>query len=198
MKNYIIYKFSHFEARDIFSAAHLKKGVVIFFMWALPSFLFVLWANKYHSTADFYQSAITEGIGPNLWNVIGSFGLFSFGVAVTFSKFYLPSLVAQQVLSNTYAIGCLTFGLLCGQWTLLITDENILWWQKGLFGITSGFLLAIVFLYNLALWQLCFLIRDKEDKSTFLIKLEEMHGLWRASIGMSITLLSIIFFLSEN
>lgn len=127
-------QFSHFERSDFIPNESLKEAFTIFFAWALPAFLFVLWANTFYPEVEFYQAAINEGIGPNLWNSIGSFGLFAFGVAVIFSKFSTAALVAKQILSSTYAIGCLTFGLLVGQWCVLLSMEGMVWWQRGWFG----------------------------------------------------------------
>lgn len=199
MREFLIQRFSHFERSDLIPDENLKEAFTIFFAWALPAFLFVLWANTFYPEVKFYQAAISEGIGPNLWNAIGSFGLFAFGMAVMFSKFSTPALVAKQILTNTYAIGCLTFGLLVGQWCVLLSIEELVWWQRGLFGITSGFLLVVVFLYNLAVWYLSFLVQNEPGrKSDFLVKLEHMHWVWRAAIGLCVALLITLLFMSET
>ncbi|MEE2603973.1 MAG: hypothetical protein VX595_12975 [Pseudomonadota bacterium] len=196
MKNFFSEKFCIFDRADLFPRENLKEAITIFMAWALPAFLFVVWADKYYPDVKFYQAAITEGIGPNLWNTIGSFGLFTFGVAVSLSSFFTPSLIARQILENTYAIGCLTFGLLVGQWCLLPFSE-LTWWQQGLFGVTSVFLLVVVFLYNMVVWCLSSLIQNSpERKSNFLVKLEKMHWVWRAGIGLSISCVALLAFLS--
>lgn len=199
MREFLIQRFSHFERRDFIPDKSLKKAFTIFFAWALPAFLFVLWANIFYPEVKFYQAAISEGIGPNLWNAIGSFGLFAFGVAVMFSKFSTPALVAKQILLNTYAIGCLNFGLLVGQCCLSHSMEELVWWERGLFGITSGLLLVVVFLYNMAVWYLSILVQDEQGrKSYFLVKLEHMHWLWRAAIGLCVAFLITLLFMSET
>ncbi|NAW64793.1 hypothetical protein, partial [Photobacterium halotolerans] len=114
--NYVIQRFCHFERCDINPGNSYKEAISVFLAWTVPAFIFVLWASNFYPEVKLYHDAITEGIGPNLWNVIGSFGFFSFGIAMIFSNHTGPALVADKVLSNAYAIGCLNFGLLSGQW----------------------------------------------------------------------------------
>tara|TARA_R110001599_G_C12276626_1_gene662548 strand:- start:7758 stop:8357 length:600 start_codon:yes stop_codon:yes gene_type:complete len=199
MKQFLSSQFSHFEKDDINPGTEIKEALFVFCAWALPAFGFVLWANKYYPDVEFYQSAISEGVGPNLWNAIGAFGFFSFGIAIVLSKLSLPAKVARHILSNTYAIGCLTFGLIVGQWCILIFNQELVWWHRGLFGVTSGFLLVIVFLYNLIVWYMYYLIKnDGDGKSPFLVKLEQMNFLWRLFIGLVVALLITVIFLSER
>lgn len=199
MKQFLTQQFSHFKKSDFDPREQLGTALLVFISWALPAFIFVVWANTFYPEVQFYQDAITEGIGPNLWNAIGAFGLFLFGITVIFSRFNLFSIVATNVLSNTYAIGSLTFGLIVGQWFGLVIDSELVWWHRGLFGVTSGFLLLVLFSYNLAVWYLCFLIQGNEDqKSEFLVKLEAMHWIWRLIIGLGVAFLVAIIFLSEK
>ena len=163
MKNFLAKQFCIFERADFVPEKELREAVTIFLAWALPTFIFVVLAGKYYLDVEFYQAAINEGVGPNLWNAIGSFGFFTFGVGVSLSSFFTPSLVAKQILINTYAIGCLTFGLLIGQLCLLPLNE-LAWWQQGLFGVTSAFLLVVVFLYNMVVWYLSFLIQNSPEQ----------------------------------
>lgn len=196
MKEFLAQKFSHFEINDFSPRGSLGGAFTTFFSWALPALLFVLWAETYHPEVDFYKAAIREGLGPNLWNALGSLGIFAFGIAVVFSTLHTPAKIAKQILSNTYAIGCLTFGLLVGHWYLLPTDD-LLWWQRGLFGAISGFFLILLFIYNFSVWYLGFLILDASgNKSSFLLKLEEMHWIWKISIGLVVSVLITLIFLT--
>lgn len=196
MKRYLSEEFSIFDTNDFLPREQIGGAIKVLSAWAVPAFIFVLWADTYYPNVEFYKNAITEGIGPNLWNAIGSFGLFSFGIALAFSPLKTPSLFATQLLSNTYAIGCLTFGLLVGQWCLLPFSE-LVWWQQGLFGVTSVFLLLLVFVYNLFVWYLSFLIHNSRiDKSKFLGKFEQLHWVWRAGIGTFLSAISLAAFLN--
>ena len=195
MKDKFLDVISIFDRNDLHPKGEAWNALIVFSSWAVSSFLFVVWASTYHPENQFYQAAIDEGIGPNLWNAIGSFGLFSFGVAILTPTLRMPSSIAKTILSNTYAIGCLTFGLLVGQWVLLPYHE-LSWWQQGLFGITSSFLLAIVFVLNLVAWYLSFLIDNSpQKKSGFIDKLTKTHWLWRAGLGLSISGISLLVFL---
>ncbi len=200
IKLFLNKEFSHFNGTDFWPGENWTEAITIFLAWVIPSCLFVIWSNTYYPEVKFYQKAITEGLGPNLWNAIGSFGFLAFGVAVVFSHFSAPRNIAYTVLSNTYGIGCLTFGLLLGQWFTLLPNTQLVWWKVGLFGITSAFLLIIFFFYNLAIWYLSFLLKSNKDnqKSIFLDKLEKMHWLWRIGIGVSLVAIIIVIFLSES
>ncbi|MCO1337002.1 hypothetical protein MO867_22010 [Microbulbifer sp. OS29] len=199
MRDFVVQKFHHFEESDFIPGESLKEAITIFFAWAVPAFLFVLWVNKFYPEVEFYHAAIGEGIGPNLWNAIGAFGMFSFAVAVMLPQFSTPTLVSRQILSNTYAIGCLTFGLLLGQWFTLLSTDSLIWWQRGLFGITSGFILVVVFLLNLFVWYLSFLLKDDAGKkSVFLRRMEQLYWLFRIPLSLSFAALMIVIFLSER
>ena len=197
MMEYVQNQFSHFEWDDLNPIKELPDALYRFSVWALPVFIFVLWSNKYYPHVEFYQEAISEGIGPNLWNLIGAFGGFAFSVAIVLSKYIFPAKAARQILLNTYAIGSLTFGILLGQWYLILNTSEIIWWHRGLFGITTGPLLVIVFVLNFAVWYLGFLIRnDSNGKSMFLIKLEQMNYFWRLGFGLFMGLMIAVIFLN--
>ncbi|NAX47410.1 hypothetical protein CAG70_10410 [Photobacterium halotolerans] len=197
--NYVIQRFCHFERCDINPGNSYKEAISVFLAWTVPAFIFVLWASNFYPEVKLYHDAITEGIGPNLWNVIGSFGFFSFGIAMIFSNHTGPALVADKVLSNAYAIGCLNFGLLSGQWCFLLSTEDLIWWQRGFFGVTSGLLMVIVFFYNFILWYLSFFVKNEHTgKSVFLTKLGQVHLGWRVSIGLTFNLIVSLIFLTES
>ena len=76
-------------------------------------------------------------------------------------------------------------GLLAGQVVGNVAQAEFLWWQKGLYGVTSVTLFILLFLMNAATKYMCFLIdRNGDEKSRFLDKLEQMHWSWRAAIGL--------------
>ncbi len=98
MREFLVQQFSHFELEDVYPGKELKCALFIFCAWAIPAFSFVLWAEHYYPTVEFFQSAITEGIGPNLWNALGAFGLFMLGLSIIFLNFNFPALVAEHIL----------------------------------------------------------------------------------------------------
>lgn len=185
-----------FEKSDVVPGKEAWKAIIVFLVWALPAFLFVVWATKFYPQNELFQSAIKEGIGPNLWNIIGMFGLFSFGIALSLSNFSILALMAKQILTTTYGIGCLTFGLLVGQWYFLPLS-GLTWWQQGLFGVTSVLLFVILFLYNLVVWYLCFLLQSSRNRSSnFLVKFKKLHWSYRMGSGLSISCIALLVFLN--
>ena len=78
ISNFLSSQFEHFERNDLFpETQHLSEALTIFFSWSVPAFLFVWWSSTYFPEVQFYKDAIDEGLGPHLWQVVGSFGLFS-------------------------------------------------------------------------------------------------------------------------
>ncbi len=190
---------SRFEKSDFYTLSMWKEPTFTFLAWALPSFLFVLWSQNYAPDVEFYQNAIKEGIGPNLWNLIGSLALFMFGWSVVLSGWDSLRKGARLILLNTYSIGSLTFGLLFGQLVTNFPTENVKWWQQGLFGVTSIGLFVMLIGYNFSIWYLSFLLGDAAgNKSRFLINLEQMNFIWRAAIGLAVATLVTILFFSEK
>lgn len=175
-------EFRIFTRKDFHSKDHLLEGIRIFLSWAIPAFIFVAWVNRFEPENVFYQKAITEGIGPNLWNVMGSFGCIAFGVSLFFPSCKKLTLIGRHILSNTYSMGCLTFGLLFGQWCYIPLD-NLVWWQQGLFGIVSVLLLGVVVALNYLIWYLYFLLQENEFEPNFLSKVSNMRRIARCVIG---------------
>ncbi|WP_200258030.1 hypothetical protein [Halorhodospira neutriphila] len=190
--------FGHFAKEDFWPGKKWIEPTKIFFVWAIPAFFFVLWSSKYASDAQFFQSAVREGIGPNLWNLIGSLGLFVLGLSVIFPGFDSLRGIARNILLNTFAIGSLTFGLLFGRFFVNFPIGGISWWKEGLFGVTSALLFFVVFLYNLAIWYLSYLLGvDNIEKSPFVSKIERCKLPVRFLIGIFVSLLILLIFLSE-
>lgn len=59
-------QFNHFERGDVIPGDNFKEALSIFLAWALPAFLFVLSVDAFFPEVNFYQAAISEGVGPNL------------------------------------------------------------------------------------------------------------------------------------
>ncbi len=196
MSHYLLKEFSYFNRKDLWSKKQFLIALGIFLIWALPAFIIVFLYSKYFPNSAFLCGAITEGIGPNLWNFIGSLGLISFGLTLIFSKnIKFLEIISVKILSTTFAIGSLTFGLLLGQWYFLLTTSNLVWWIIGFLGVTSGLLILVIFLCNLVIWYLLFLIAEEnEEKSQFLNSLEKMHFIFRFIIGIIIISITSVLF----
>lgn len=193
INTFIKKQFEQFNIDDISPYSRINEALIIFISWALPAFALVLIANFYFPDSIFLQKAIEESIGPNLWNLMGSFAVISFGVALVFPKIRILSNMSKQLLLGTYNVGSLIFGILVGQFVLIVNADRIsTWWKIGLFGITSAYLLLIVFLLNLMLWYLSFLIQtDKYCKTNFIKKFEVVHWSLQFIIGGAFICISL-------
>lgn len=174
-KSYFQAQLQPFDRKTLWSPKILKESLVVLW-WAVPAFVLVLMVDRYpkYLPSTYLDKAISEGIGPHLWNVIGTLGLFLVGLALLFprSKFIAKS--AHQVLINTYAMGGLSFGLVTGQ---LITEfvpasENIETWKAWLLGTEALFLVCQIILLNLSLWYLGHLMASREHDDGFLHRVE--------------------------
>src|SRR5699024_481622 len=112
--SYIEEQFSSITFDDVNPGKDRWKALKVFLYWTIPAFSFVLivdFIGNYRSVIS-YQKAIFQGIGPILWNVIGTFGLAFFWLSITFSKSKFIALTAYKLLDNVFAIGSLSLGLL--------------------------------------------------------------------------------------
>ncbi|MGX9463610.1 hypothetical protein ACWXWU_20730 [Shewanella sp. A14] len=185
MKASLKSQLSHFDKTDFTIGSKWKDAISVFFYWALPAFLTVLLVHKLAEsrTVEYYQAAISQGIGPVLWNFIAVFGCAMFGVSFIFNKVKLFSNIAQQLLVNVYAIGSLTFGLLFGQLCVLtpaLREQVEVWKLFFIFPLTS-LLLLFILLQNFLMWYLSNLIRWD---GSFISKLSLVSFLGRFFVGI--------------
>jgi len=199
IKTFFKSQFSEFEIQDFDPRTQWGSAWSIFGAWAIPSFLFVYCVETYRPENEYFIKAIDQAIGPNLWNVIGSFGLCLFGMAIIFSNIETIAKVTNKILFGTYSIGALTLGVLTGQWLFVANKSELIWWQVGIFDIKSAIFLVILLALNCFIWYLTFLLKtDTGNKSTPLTKLENMNLSWRVSTGLGIIVLIIYGFLTQE
>jgi len=168
------------------------SAIQILSSWAVPAFVFVILVsavNEYRPV-EYYEKAISQGIGPILWNVMGAFGLAFFCLSIIFSRIRWLSTVAHQILTNVYAIGAFSFGLLFGQVVCLVPqlDKYMETWQVYLFSPAIAILLLVVAGLNVAVWYMSYLI--KWD-SSFREKLSKVSIVLRLPVGGICFLLSL-------
>ena len=190
MREFLARQFRHFESGDFWSTQSFIEAKITFLCWAIPAVLFVMLVEYQIIEGGTYTKAITEGIGPNLWNIIGIPGLFLFGLSLVFISSERIVSSARRVLSNVYGIGCLSWSLLFAQWLFLDTSE-FTWWQEGLWNITSAFLMLVVLFFNLVVWYLSWLL-EVRNESSFLKKLASVHTFVRVGIALFIFLVIYI------
>lgn len=188
-------QFQHFAPTDLDLRPLWRRAAILFGSWAVPAFCFVLFSHYVRPDVIYYQEAIRESIGPHLWNVIGSFAMFVWGLALTFPR--MPGLIriAGNLLISTYSIGALTWGILAGQWWVGMTSPQFAWWQTGLFGVTGAFILGVLFALNLILWAMWALISPERPRAeVFLNNVGQLSKYLRAVILLATTGLIAVMF----
>jgi len=176
LREYLRTQLQPFDRAALWSSHVAKEGALVVFWWAAPSFLIVWLVADYreHVPSAYLEAAISEGIGPHLWNVIGTLGLVLVGFALLFPRSRFIARSAYQVLINTYAIGGLSFGLLFGQLatTLASATANVAAWKAWLMGAGSVFLAVQTLTLNFSLWYLGHLMASREASDGFLHRFE--------------------------
>jgi len=178
LKSYLQSQLQPFDRKALWSPQILKEGGLVVFWWAVPAFVIVWLVNNFHEhlPSAYLEEAISQGIGPHLWNVIGTLALVLVGFAFLFPRSQLIAKSARQVLINTYAIGGLSLGLLFGQLTtaLAAASDNIAAWKAWLLGAGSTFLFIQVLFLNFALWYLGHLMSSRTLNDGFLNQVEQV------------------------
>lgn len=185
LKVYLGKQLGIFNKSDFAIGRDWKGAVSTFLYWAVPAFLTVYFVDMLGEvrSVEYYNKAISQGIGPILWNFIAVMGFAMFGVAFIFNKIRLFSAVAHQLLINVYAIGALTFGLLLGQFIVLAPElkVNIATWKLFfIFPITAFSFVFILFL-NAVIWYISHLSRAN---SPFMERLSSLNFFIRLVVGL--------------
>jgi hypothetical protein len=172
-----------------------------FCLWVVPAVAFVLavsWLESFRR-ADYLQAAISQGIGPELWNVIGCFGFSLFGLALLWPRARITRLAAHHVLANAFGIGALTFGLLLGQSIVAIAGATVEAWQAWFFGVSVTLLFLISALFNLAAWYGALLTSPAaQQDGGFLHWWSGRPLLLRGSLALLLMLLPIALLIAER
>ena len=189
---YIKKELSVFNLSDFNPNRAWADAARLFSWWAVPACVFVVFVsevNKYRSV-EYYEKAIFQGIGPILWNVIGTFGLAFFCLSIIFSRLQWLSAAAHQILTSVYAIGALSFGLIFGQFICLVPQlsEHMETWQVYVFSPAIVILLFAVAGLNVAVWYMSYLIKWENP---FREKLSKVSIVIRLPIGCVFLLLSL-------
>lgn len=174
---YLKDQLSVFNKESMWSPIILKEGAKIVGWWAIPAFLSVWIVAHYrqHLPASYLECAINEGIGPHLWNVIGTLGLIFVGIALVFPESRFIAQSAHQILINTYAIGGLSFGLIFGQLTTSIASANIEKWKIWLMSAGAVALAIQVIFLNFSLWYLGHLMSSRQKDDGFMHRVTKVH-----------------------
>lgn len=168
----------------------IRNGGPIFLWWSVPAFLFVVLSSIFHENlpSQYFEAAISEGIGPHFWNVIGTMGLFLFGLLLLFPRSKILATGAHQALISTFVTGGLAWGLMFGGFAsdlhrISTTIETWRVWVTSIGGLLLS--LQVVFL-NLALWYLGNLAKPSIGRNGFL------HGV--GQVGLPLRLFGLLLF----
>jgi hypothetical protein len=178
----------------------VKNGAATFLWWAVPAMIFVLCTHifKEKLPSAYLEKAISEGIGPHLWNVIGALALTLVGLSFLFPRSEFIAKSASQVLINTYAIGGLSFGLLFGQVITSFFSLNMEQWKMWLTGLGVIFFAVQIILLNFSLWYMAFLMSSREQASGFLHTLEKSSFSLRILAFFIFSVLPILLLMLEH
>lgn len=176
-----------------------SKGVKVLAYWFVPSSVAVMLTARYGAIlpSQYLNAAFNEGIGPHLWNVIGTMGLVLTAFAILVPTLKWPARWAASILMNTYAIGGLSFGILAGQFVSAIASSNIELWRTSLIGVTGFILLANAILLNFATWLLGGLV-SRDSRLEFMSKIADVDFRLRFLVALTIGGLPIGLFSLER
>jgi hypothetical protein len=200
LHSYINQQLSVFDRTVIWPPLVIKEGAKIAFWWALPAMLAVCVIARYkqHLPSSYLGAAISDGIGPHLWNVIGTFGLALFGLAFLLPKCKFIADSAYQVLVNAFAMGGLAFGLLAGQLITQAPDaiSRLGVWQTALFATGIFVFIFELFALNFALWYLARLMRSNGNGDGFLGRVERLDLRLRFIVFVCLSILPVGLFVT--
>lgn len=200
MRSYLRIQLSKFNPSDFSPLPESWNALVIYFAWATPAALVVSltrWRGRFTSV-KYLDSAIAEGIGPHLWNVVGTLGIVLFGLFILQPRSRWIAVAANNVLINTYAIGALTFGLLFGQWSNAFASANLQRWQIWANGAGFGFLFSMVLVLNFSLWYLSFLSTPARLSTGFAASLSKIDFRLRSLLGVPLMAGPVLLLLMEQ
>ena len=144
--------------------------------WILPTVIFVYSFYKFENisiiiNSKYIKHALNEAISPFLWNFLGVIVFFTAGLSISalsisrkISIFF--SKIAHKVLSITYEMGFLIFGIMVGKLIFNFKLATMPIWEKWFYGVSFLLLFFIIFGLNTLLWLLDEIIINIETKKT--------------------------------
>ncbi len=194
MISYLRAQFQQFSTDDFSPRSGILGAIGSFVAWSFPAFLAVMftrWLGRCRSV-QYFDAAIAEGIGPHLWNVIGTIGIFLFGLFLLLPQERWLARASNSVLINTYSIGSLTFGLIFGQWFYEFQMVTLEAWHAWANALGFGFLFFVIFMLNLFIWYLGFLSDPSRLNIGFASTLPRLDFRIRGVISLVLCLLDVV------
>ncbi|CAJ9280058.1 Uncharacterised protein [Burkholderia pseudomallei] len=172
VRSYLKAQLAPFNRSFFWSTIVPIEGLRVAFWWAAPATVAVLFITHFKNRlpASYLEAAISDGIGPHIWNVVGMLGLVLFGLALLFPKIKFIATGAYQVLINTYGMGGLAIGLLIGKIGAQLPSSlsKIELWKAWLAGTGIALLMLELFVLNFSLWCFASLMRSTKEDDGFL------------------------------
>ncbi len=193
-----------FEKADFKPSTGWRECFVTSSWWIGPTFFSVLvvdWLRKFRTT-EYLNKALTQGVSPELWNVIGTMGLFLLGLSIVTAKtdflHRCLSKASSRVLLITFEIGLFALGIMLGQLLRTFSKAQLPAWQAWFWGIRFGVLLTIVFGLNIAVWYLARVSHYGKGKAPIMSKLARWSLPVDIIVGATVAVLPICFLLLER
>lgn len=160
--------------------------------WGISGLLLVLLATVAtdYSSGEYLTIAAGEGLGPRLWNVIGTAGLVFFGVFLM-RPLAGTAYLANLFLSGTHSLGAFMAGLILGGFLLQIpamfVDHGWVWLSIWTVVLSVG--LATCVLMNFCVWYIGWLVKQQ---GPFLNWLNGIGVKYRISVGVFFALMPLV------
>ncbi|WP_157636707.1 hypothetical protein [Burkholderia ubonensis] len=202
VRSYVKAQLSPFNRAFFWSAIVPMEGLRVAFWWAAPATVAVLFITYFRNQlpASYLEAAISDGIGPHIWNVVGMLGLVLFGLAVLFPKIKFIATGAYQVLINTYGMGGLAIGLLIGKIGAQLPSSlsKLELWKAWLAGTGIALLMLELFVLNFSLWCFASLVRSTKKDDGFLRRVASIDLRLRLFAFILLSILPPVVFLARG
>ncbi|VBB12296.1 hypothetical protein [Burkholderia stabilis] len=196
---YLKAQLAPFNRSFFWSAIVPIEGLRVAFWWAAPATVAVLLITHFKNQlpSGYLEAAISDGIGPHIWNVVGMLGLVLFGLAVLFPTIKFIATGAYQVLINTYGMGGLAIGLLIGKIGAQLPSSlsKFELWKIWLAGTGIALLMLELFVLNFSLWCLASLMRSTKEDDGFLRRVASIDLRLRLFAFILLSILPPVVFL---
>lgn len=172
--------------------------------WLLPSFfavVFIHWFSRHHST-QYFETAVSQGISPQLWNVTSAIGFLFFGFAVASLRSRAVSnlfaKISSLVLRVAFEMGLLGFGLMLGKLFVAFDDAQLESWDAWFYRITFGWLFLLVLVINSLLWLASRLTENDKGQAPILHEAVSWHWSMQVAVGLFFVVVPIWYFWLEK
>ena len=201
LKKYLKDQFNSFDKIFFTYNIKFKKSLIDSLYWLVPAFLFViLTKNKIDYLPNkYFEKAISEGIGPTLWNVIGAMGLFFLGLLFLFPSVYFFAKATQRLLENAYSIGLLSLGLIVGEIFFWFPNiiSNYSHSKNIIIATIIIILIIVIYLMNYSLYYVGQLLEERNNEIDFRNLVKKLELRIRIIFFVFFSIFPCVFLISE-